>query len=663
MTKPINSILIANRFEIACRIIQTARKMGLQTIAVHSDADSNAPHVKIADRAILIGPGPAAQSYLNQDRILEAIAQTGADAVHPGYGFLSENAAFADACEKNDIIFIGPKKLAIEVMGDKAKSKQRMIESEVACIPGYQGEDQSDQAFLAHAEKIDFPLMVKASAGGGGRGMRFVEKMSDLEDALKLARDEAQNAFGSDDLILERALLNARHVEIQILADNYGKTVHLGERDCSVQRRHQKIIEESPCPVMTPQLRERMGLAACRAAQSVGYTGAGTVEFLLDDKGEFYFLEMNTRLQVEHPVTEMVTGLDLVEWQIKIARGEKISFDQNHINLDGHAIEARLYAEDPAQQFLPSTGRIDLWQAAPDIRIDNGIETGSEISPYYDPMVAKIIAHGKSREDARLKLVRALKETTLYGVTTNKAFLIDALNKETFIEGTATTSFMEEHYRENSFQQKEPSEIDLTIGAMLMYENSRAHAKKQAINVPENLMGWSSAHPITAPFQFEVAEQILDFAITPLGNNLYEVIGKHKHQVEILGLSGHRASLKIDGAQLAISFHIPRRDPTYQTIQLTIDGHDFELVNLIGRPSRSQDTIGAGSILAPMHGLLVSLKVVTGQNVQKGDTLAVLEAMKMQHEILADMDGTISEIHYTENMQISADALLLEINP
>ena len=372
---PFDSILIANRGEIACRIIRTAKAMGFRTIAVYSDADSHTPHVKIADQAVNIGPAPVGESYLVVDKILAAAKETNAGAIHPGYGFLSENADFAKACKKHGLVFIGPEPDAIDLMGDKAKAKRRMIKAGVPCIPGYQGKKQDDMTLIAESKKIGFPIMVKAAAGGGGRGMRFVDNPKQLLNAIKDARSEAANAFGSDVLILEKAIQQPRHVEIQIFADKYGNTIHLGERDCSVQRRHQKVLEEAPCPIMTPVLREKMGAAAVKAAKDIGYVGAGTVEFMLETSGQFYFLEMNTRLQVEHPVTEMITGLDLVALQIRVARGETIDLAQDDIKLTGHAIEARLYAEDPAQDFLPATGLINLWEPASTdgIRIDSGI--------------------------------------------------------------------------------------------------------------------------------------------------------------------------------------------------------------------------------------------------------------------------------------------------
>ena len=440
-------ILVANRGEIAWRIMRTARAMGYRTVAVYSDADKEAPHVAFADEAVRIGPSPVGESYLSIDRLLEAAHRSGADAIHPGYGFLSENEAFAAACEKAGLVFIGPPPAAIAAMGNKAAAKRRMIDAGVPCVPGYQGADQSDATLETEARKIGLPVMVKAAAGGGGRGMRLVERDADLPEAIRTARAEAQSAFGSGELILEKAVVDARHVEIQVFADAHGNVIHLGERDCSMQRRHQKVIEEAPSPAVDADLRGRMGAAAVAAARAIGYRGAGTVEFLLAADGAFYFLEMNTRLQVEHPVTEAITGQDLVAWQLKVAAGEKLPLAQAQVKFSGHAIEARLYAEDAYAGFLPQTGRVDVWRPATGagIRVDHGMKDGLAISPFYDPMIAKLIAHGATREEARTRLVRALRETVVLGPTTNRHFLIRLLEHPEFAAGKATTAFIGKH--------------------------------------------------------------------------------------------------------------------------------------------------------------------------------------------------------------------------
>ena len=395
-------ILIANRGEIACRVTRTAKALGYRTVAVFSDADAVALHVREADEAVRIGPPPAQESYLNIEALLAAAKLAGADAVHPGYGFLSENAAFAEACTKQGLVFIGPPAAAIDAMGNKARAKALMEAAGVPVVPGYRGADQSDETLIVEGRRIGFPLMVKAAAGGGGRGMRRVATAEELPQALARSRSEAASAFGSDELILERAIADAHHVEIQIFADRHGSVIHLGERDCSIQRRHQKVIEETPSPAVSTELREQMGEAAVAAARTIGYVGAGTVEFLLHRSQKFYFLEMNTRLQVEHPVTEAVSGLDLVAWQLRIAAGEKLPLKQDQVTFAGHAIEARLYAEDPQQNFLPQSGVLVDWRPASGggVRIDHGLAPGQSVSPFYDPMLAKVIAHGATREEA-----------------------------------------------------------------------------------------------------------------------------------------------------------------------------------------------------------------------------------------------------------------------
>ncbi|MDX1804047.1 MAG: acetyl-CoA carboxylase biotin carboxylase subunit, partial [Alcanivorax sp.] len=447
-----DKILIANRGEIACRVIATAQSLGYRTVAVYSEPDAMARHVQLADEAVCIGPALASESYLNIDALLDACRQTGAGAVHPGYGFLSENAGFSRACREAGITFIGPDEDAIHLMGSKRLSKIAMIEAGVPCIPGYEGEDQSDATLQKEAERIGLPLMIKASAGGGGRGMRVVTDAADIPAQLKSARQEAKSAFGSDELILERAVMQPRHVEIQVFGDRHGNVIHLGERDCSVQRRHQKVVEEAPSPAVDADLRARMGEAAVNAARACHYVGAGTVEFLLAPEGDFFFLEMNTRLQVEHPVTELITGQDLVAWQIKVARGEPLPLTQQQVALNGHAMEVRLYAEDPAQNYMPQTGPVLRWQPASGdgVRIDHGLVAGYQVGSHYDPMLAKIIAWGDSREDARRRLIAAVENTVLMGVNDNRQFLAAILRHPGFARAEATTAFIGEDFAEDA---------------------------------------------------------------------------------------------------------------------------------------------------------------------------------------------------------------------
>jgi len=637
------SLLIANRGEIACRIIKTAKRMGLRTIAVYSEADQESPHVHYADHAYQIGPAPVKDSYLLISKIIEAAKATGAEAIHPGYGFLSENPDFATACKNAGIVFIGPSPHAIEVMGDKAKSKRLMIEAGVPCVPGYQGEDQSEEILISQGQKIKAPVMVKAAAGGGGRGMRLVEDLEDLPNALKLARSEAITAFGSGELILEKAILNPRHVEIQIIADHYGNYIHLGERDCSVQRRHQKIIEESPCPLMTDTLRSKMGSVAINAAKAVDYHGAGTVEFLLDQNGDFYFLEMNTRLQVEHPVTEQVTGLDLVELQISTAFGQALAISQGDITLSGHAIEARLYAEDPGQEFLPATGPVDCWEpfSSENIRVDDGIKTGGEISPFYDPMVAKIIAHGKTREEARLHLIKALEKSALFGFENNKTFLIQTLQHQDFINGKATTS-------------------------LILYKITHEDARSKSFKIPSSLLGWSSASILKTPFCFSHHNELIELEIYQSTPTQYEVTcDENFWTLHLLEYQAPHVKFALNGKRQQITFHIPVREAKNQTIQLAFGAGDlsgqYELTNQNGIFLSAHETIGENSVTAPMHGQLTEIFVKTGDRVTKGQKLAILEAMKMQHELSAQINCTISEVFFNPGSQVPVDSVLMEI--
>ena len=663
--KHIESVLIANRGEIACRIIDTVQRMGLKAIAVYSQADTDAPHVQMADQAILIGPPAVADSYLNIEKILGAARAAGAQAIHPGYGFLSENARFATACAEAGLVFIGPPPQAIDIMGDKAKAKREMIAAGVPCIPGYQGEAQADDTLRAEAIKIGFPVMIKAAAGGGGRGMRLVQSAGELASAIRTAREEAQNAFGSGELILEKAIAGARHVEIQVFADAHGNIVHMGERDCSVQRRHQKVLEEAPCPVMTPALREAMGETAKRAAKEIGYEGAGTVEFLLDDQGNFYFLEMNTRLQVEHPVTEMITGYDLVELQINVAQGKPLAVAQDDIRLRGHAIEARIYAEDPAQGFLPATGPVEFWGPAqvPGVRIDAGIQTGGSVSPFYDSMLAKIIAHGATREEARRKLVFALKETALFGVKTNKRFLIDALERPDFIEGRATTAFIDTNFNGDALVVAPPPKKALVVGALLLYLDAFNAARAKCVTDASTLFGWSSATAISRSYRFEAGEKTVSIMVTPAGGELFSIHSDDESlQCRVLEHSENSIRVEIGDERLHTQYIIPEFENSAR-VKLCLNGADFDLTDLNSVLTPLNEKAGAGAIIAPMHGMLVELSVTQGQTVAKGERLAILEAMKMQHELCCEIDGRVSQIHAKAGAQVAANTVLLEITP
>ena len=659
------SILIANRGEIACRVIRTAKQLGYRTIAVYSEADAGAPHVQLADASVCIGPGPVGESYLLAENILAAAASSGAEAIHPGYGFLSENADFAAAVESAGLVFIGPSREAIEVMGNKAESKRRMIEAGVPCVPGYEGLDQSDKTLLAEGKKIDLPLMVKAAAGGGGRGMRLVQDYKELGKAIKLARAEAESAFGSGELILEKAIIQPRHVEIQVFADTLGNTIHLGERDCSVQRRHQKVVEEAPCPIMTPELREQMGQSAIDAAKSVNYRGAGTVEFLLDANGAFYFLEMNTRLQVEHPVTELITGLDLVELQINVAQGRPLGLTQKDIKLQGAAIEVRLYTEDPSQDFLPASGPVDLWQPATGVgvRIDDGICTGQAISPFYDPMVAKVIGYGADRETARTRLIAALKETVLFGTANNKDFLIQCLEKQRFIEGAATTAFIAEEFAETELAVIQPSVEDAAAAAVidLNLEYQRHFASSTLSS--HRFKNWTMASGLVSRKQYQFGENLFDLSISPVANSAgsYLVTCAESQQqitIELLSLNGNHARLSINGSVQLANFKLRQQGQLY----CSIAGRSAMFKDLIILDGAVDDSAGGGRVIAPMHGLLLEVLVKPGEQVVKGQNLAVLEAMKMHYEILAEVDGTVEEVTAVAGNQVAADEVLIQIN-
>jgi geranyl-CoA carboxylase alpha subunit len=660
-----NSILIANRGEIACRVIRTAKKLGYRTVAVYSDADAGAPHVQLADDAVRIGPGPVSESYLVPELILQAAASSGAESIHPGYGFLSENGAFAEAVETAGLVFIGPSREAIDVMGNKAESKRRMIEAGVPCVPGYEGYDQSDKTLLTEGLKIDLPLMVKAAAGGGGRGMRLVHDQADLASAIKLARAEAEGAFGSGELILEKAIIKPRHVEIQVFADTMGNTVHLGERDCSVQRRHQKVVEEAPCPVMTPELREKMGQSAIDAAKSVNYRGAGTVEFLLDDSGFFYFLEMNTRLQVEHPVTELITGLDLVALQIKVAQGEPLGLSQADINLEGHAIEVRLYTEDPSQDFLPASGPVDLWAPASGVgvRVDDGISTGQAISPFYDPMVAKVIGYGSTREAARLRLIGALKETVLFGTPNNKDFLIQCLKKQSFIDGAATTAFIAEEFSDAELEIQPVSFADSAVaGTLELCLENKGHFQRSLL-VSSQLQNWTIASAMVSRKQYQFDDTTHDLSISPVNSSVdtYQVTDSAAEQsaeIQIVSMQANTAEVLLDGVKLVAQFSQLQRGQMHCSIQ----GRGAFFNDLIILDGANDEEVGGGRVIAPMHGLLLEVLVKPDDEVTKGQTLAVLEAMKMHYEIQAEIDGTVSEVRAVAGKQVAADDVLIKIN-
>ncbi|UYV35667.1 acetyl-CoA carboxylase biotin carboxylase subunit [Rhodobacteraceae bacterium D3-12] len=646
-------VLVANRGEIAARVIRSINDAGYRSVVVFSEADSTAPHVGLADEAVCIGPAQAGSSYLRPDRILEAAKRTGAEAIHPGYGFLSENAEFAQACRDAGLIFIGPSPEAIQLMGNKRVAKQHMHDAGVPCIPGYQGEDQSDDALLAEAERIGFPLMIKAAAGGGGRGMRLVADTKDVVAALASARSEAESAFGSGELILEKAVMNGRHIEIQIAADQSGQTVYLGERDCSIQRRHQKVVEEAPSPFVNEALRARMGEVAVNAALACGYCGVGTVEFLVEEDGAFYFLEMNTRLQVEHPVTELVTGTDLVDWQLKIAAGEPLPKAQEEIALSGHAIEIRLYAEDPSNGFMPQTGRIHHWEPAlgAGVRVDCGIETGLEVSPYYDPMLAKVIAYGATREEARRRLVRATQETKILGVQTNKAFLGQILTDPRFVAGQATTAFIDDETLAKTTQAASPALGNVALAAVvLLSEQERARVQAAP-------WGWSNSAPTAVSMKLTSGDSAWSVKVNHDGEVFLVTIGEDRFDILLHETVAPVATVTLGGVRQRVRFAIKE-----DNIFLDAQGQSMQFSNQTYAPAMTSDAVGNGRITANMEGLVVAIDVTPGARVERGQALLTVEAMKMEHRQLADGDGVVTTVAAQVGAQVKKGQLLVEVD-
>jgi geranyl-CoA carboxylase alpha subunit len=641
-------ILIANRAEIACRVIRTARRMGYRTVAVYSEADAGSPHVAMADEAVCIGAPPAAQSYLSIHALLDAASKTGADAVHPGYGFLSERADFAQACADAGLVFIGPPPAAIRAMGDKALAKRRMLEAGVPCAPGYLGEDQSDERLVQEANRLGFPLLVKAVAGGGGRGMRLVHQADDVANALAGARREAESAFGDGTLMLERLIERGKHIEIQVFADAHGNAIHLGERDCSAQRRRQKVIEEAPSPVVSATMREAMGRDAVVAARAVGYVGAGTVEFIVDEQLKHCFLEMNTRLQVEHPVTECITGLDLVEWQLRVAAGEPLPLTQEQVRFDGHAIEVRLYTEDPYAQWRPQTGRIVHWrpQAARDqgARIDDGIAEGATITPYYDAMVAKLIAHGRDRADAVRRLVAALDAAPLLGVRNNGRFLRDLLQHEAFTQAELTTSMLDDWSAQGATIVQRPQPDD---AAWLVAAAARATRDGH---------GWrpASVSRYDMALACDGTQRTLHVRADD-GRVDIQLDGKH-HTLQIVAREERWLTLELDGVQrralVADDGH---------TLHLAQGGHAFAFTEVSPWPQRDA-SIDPRRARAPVAGTVAQVLVQAGQTVAAGQPLVSVEAMKMEMWLNAAAAGTVRAVHAALKAPVESGAVLVELD-
>jgi geranyl-CoA carboxylase alpha subunit len=646
---PFFKILVANRGEIALRIMRTARRLGYGVVAVYSDADRDALHVREADQAVRIGEALPAQSYLRIDAIIAAAKASGASAVHPGYGFLAENEDFAQACRDAGLVFIGPSPEAIRAMGNKAGAKDIMKKAGVPCVPGYQGADQSDGAMLAEAKKIGFPVMIKAVAGGGGRGMRLVADAAAFPDALRSARSEAQGAFGDPTVILERAIVDPRHIEIQVFGDRYGNAIHLGERDCSVQRRHQKLIEEAPSPKVTPELRARMGAVAVAAVKSIGYEGAGTLEFLLDPGGEFYFMEMNTRLQVEHPVTEAITGLDLVELQLRVASGESLGLVQEEIKFAGHAIEVRLCSEDAGYDFMPQSGQMALWQMPDGVRVEHALQSGSEIPPFYDSMIAKIISHGADRNEARGRLICGLEQTAAFGVTTNQGFLISCLRHPVFASGEATTAFIG-HHRAELLAPQGDGNADAALAALLLYV-THPHA-------PPWRAGRSLAATFPLTMRIDLGHGVQEVDIVRGRDGGYVAgVDDRKHRFEIDGLGADTIRFRTDGIMESIKF-LRDGDRLYVLHRgVTIAARDLTLA----APVSAAASGGDGKVRAAMNGRVVALLVKLGEQVAAGQPVMTLEAMKMEHVHTAGVAGTVSSIDVAEGEQVTTGRIVVEI--
>ena len=644
-----HKILIANRGEIACRVMRTARTLGYRTVAVFSDADANAPHVALADEAVRIGPPPAAQSYLAIDALLAAAHATGADALHPGYGFLSERADFARACTDAGLVFIGPPAAAIAAMGDKAQAKQRMIAAGVPCAPGALGDALDEARLLEDAHRVGLPLLVKAVAGGGGRGMRLVRGFDELPAAIASARREAESAFGDGRLMLERLIERGRHVEVQVFADAHGHAIHLGERDCTAQRRRQKVVEEAPSPIVDAAMRSRMGRDAVAAALAVGYVGAGTVEFIVDEERRHYFLEMNTRLQVEHPVTECITGLDLVEWQLRVAAGEPLPLAQDQVRFDGHAIEVRLYAEDPAAGFAPQTGRILHWRPGDalraGVRIDAGVAEGGEVSPHYDPLLGKLIAHGRDRSDAIRRLRAAIADAPLLGVANNAAFLVDLLGHPAFGEARMHTALIDEWAAQGEPLLQPAATDDETwavAAALVALRDGQAQR-------PAGLAGWGLT--LRHGAEERAMRVTVERGTVKVGN------GDDALRVRLIGRDGRCVRTEVGGVQRRWVAVDDDRD-----LHLAAQGRAWRFTEPSAAPS-ARLVDDPRRACAPVAGTVAQLLVRPGDRVAAGQPLASVEAMKMEMWLHAGTAGTVAVVHAALREPVVAGALLVELIP
>ena len=648
---PFSKILIANRGEVALRVMRSARDAGYRTVAVYSTVDAASLHVRVADQAVCIGEPQPARSYLNIAAIIDAARKTGADAVHPGYGFLAENADFARACRDAGLVFIGPSPEAIDAMGHKAAAKRLMMAAGVPCVPGYDGDDQSAPRLAAEAQRVGYPLMIKAVAGGGGRGMRLVASAREFADALRGAQSEAQHAFGNAEVILEHAIAEPRHIEIQVFADRYGNVIHLGERDCSVQRRHQKLIEESPSPAVGAELREQMGAAAVAAARAIGYEGAGTLEFLLDRDGRFHFMEMNTRLQVEHPVTEAITGLDLVALQLRVAAGEPLPISQHDVRFSGHAIEVRLCAEDAAQSFMPQSGRLGLWRQPSRLRVEHALHSGIDIAPHYDSMIAKVVSHGATRDEARRRLIAGLTDTVALGIKTNQAFLARCLAHPAFAAGDATTAFIDRH---GDTLLRADDALDQRAGvlaAVLLLETMRgARHDGGAALAPT----W----PLTLRFEIDGRDQTAMLTRRAAHRHGVALAGRH-HEVDIVDLAATHVRFVCDGVMESAAW---LRDG--DRLWLGCGASSFDVVDTTREPvTRLAAEAGDGRLRASMNGRVVAVAVTVGQQVAAGQPMVTLEAMKMEHVHAAPLAGIVKALHVGAGDQVAVRHVVAEIEP
>ena len=649
---PFHKILIANRSEIAVRIARTARALGYRTVAVYSDIDADAVHVTACDEAVHIGGTPPQHSYLNIDNLLAAAKRCGADAVHPGYGFLAENAVFAAACRDAGLVFIGPSPEAIAAMGDKARAKQRMRGVGVPCIPGYDDEAQDDATLAAKAEQIGYPLMIKAAAGGGGRGIRRVMASGEFAAALRSARSEAQTAFGDSRVILEKIIVAPRHVEIQVFGDRHGGLIHLGERDCSVQRRYQKLVEEAPSPAVDAALREAMGQAAMRATAALNYEGAGTVEFLLDADQRFYFMEMNTRLQVEHTVTEEITGLDLVELQLRIAAGEPLGIEQQDIRYSGHAIQVRVCSEDPQAGFLPQGGRMHTWQPPAGIRVEHALQSGALVAPNYDSMIAKLIVKGRHRDDARRRLIMALEDLVALGPATNQTFLAHCLRHPVFAAGDATTAFIDEAIEELTALPAAQRERAALVAAVLLHA-----AGERRAGVVAATGGLLPRHPTR--WEFTLDGTALTATLYAIAPQTAEVrIDGQSQQVTVRNLEAGKARIDLDGHCFDVPHVIADGELLFR-----LSGQVHRVRDRSHEASMRQQTALDGRVRASMAGRVVAVHAAAGEPVTRGQAIVTIEAMKIEHTHLAPIDGTLAAVMVETHQQVTLRQVLAELAP